>query len=78
MARFYRKNQQVINKSFQAVGLTLPIQRSCDSRYSINPLDTADLTATLKARHLDRLNAQEADLVETSRKDDQNEFLNLR
>lgn len=57
-----------------AVGLALPIDKSCDAEISIKGLDTpdSDLVAKLNNWHLD---VAENDNVEIGAKDDQNETL---
>lgn len=73
--RFCREKQQVVIRSFRAVRLALPIDGSCDSEISIKGLDSAGLTEKRRDWHLDGLDVGEADLVEISGKDDENESL---
>lgn len=73
--RLCKEKQQVVVRSFRAVGLALPIDGSCDSEISIKGLDTAGLTAKLRDWHLDGLDVGEANLVEISGEDDEDESL---
>lgn len=45
---FCRERKEVICRSFRAVGLSLPIDGSCDNEMSLKGLDMAQLTADLE------------------------------
>lgn len=46
--RFCRERQHVVLRSFRALGLSLPINGSCDAEISIKGLETATLVEKLK------------------------------
>lgn len=73
--QFCKEKEQVIIRSFRAVGLALPIDGGCDTEISIKGLDTADLIVKLKDWHLGGLDTGENDPAEISGKDDEDQSL---
>ena len=49
---FCRERKEVIKRSFRVVGLSLPIDGSCDNEMSLKGLDMEQLTADLKDWHI--------------------------
>ena len=68
---FCRERKEVIQRSFRAVGLSLPIDGSCDNEISLKGLDMERLITDLKSWHIGRVSDE--DEGEISEGDDQNE-----